>query len=109
MMDSNPQGRYLGKVVGGSLGRGIEVRLDPSAPVEEMALGQHVVIQGQIRRFFGIITDITLESSDDSIKTNPISLHTRRGSAVLCLWVSGRSVCVVAISNSSKIPGTQLH
>ena len=73
-LNTSPQGRYLGSVVGGSLSRGIEVRLDPSAPVEEMALGQHVVIQGQSRRFFGIITDITLETSDDSIRTNPPDL-----------------------------------
>ena len=61
-------------VVGGSLSRGVEVRLDSQAPVEEMALGQHVVIQGQSRRFFGVITDITLESSDDSIRANPPDL-----------------------------------
>ncbi|MDA0988639.1 MAG: ATP-binding protein [Chloroflexi bacterium] len=71
---TNPHGRYLGNVVGGSLNRGIEVRLDPQVPVEEMALGQHVVIQGQSRRFFGIITDITLETSDDSVRANPPDL-----------------------------------
>jgi DNA helicase HerA-like ATPase len=74
MTEQSPQGRYLGNVVGGSLNRGIEVRLDPQAPVEEMALGQHVVIQGQSRRFFGIITDIALETSDDSVRANPPDL-----------------------------------
>jgi len=73
-LNTSPEGRYLGVVVGGSLSRGIEVRLDPQAPVEEMALGQHVVIQGQSRRFFGIITDISLETSDDSIRANPPDL-----------------------------------
>ncbi|MBF8267948.1 MAG: hypothetical protein HW388_1456 [Dehalococcoidia bacterium] len=74
MTDSHPQGKHLGIVVGGSLSQGVEVRLDPSAPVEEMALGQHVVIQGQSRRFFGVITDITLESSDDTLKASPPDL-----------------------------------
>ena len=74
MTDSHPQGDYLGVVIGGSLSRGVEVRLDAKAPVEDMALGQHVVIQGQSNRFFGVITEITLESSDDTIKANPPDL-----------------------------------
>ncbi len=53
------------------------MRLNPDAPVEEVALGQHVVIQGQSRRFFGIITDITLETSDNSVRANPPDLSNQ--------------------------------
>jgi DNA helicase HerA-like ATPase len=74
MTDSYPNGKYLGTVVGGSLSRGVEVRLDHTASVEDMALGQHVVIQGQSNRFFGVTTEITLESSDDTIRANPPDL-----------------------------------
>ena len=71
MTEPSGAGRYLGVVVGGSMSRGIDVRLSPEAPVEEMAMGQHVVIQGQSRRFFGVVTDVALEWSDESIRTNP--------------------------------------
>lgn len=70
MTGSNPHGRYLGVVVGGSFSQGVEVRLDSQANVEEISITHPVVIQGQNRLFFGVITDITLESSDDYIKTN---------------------------------------
>ena len=73
-MDSRSSGKYLGMVVGGSLSRGVDVRLDTEAQVEEMALGQHVVIHGKSRRFFGVITDIALESSDESLRGSPPDL-----------------------------------
>ncbi len=70
-MEREAAGRYLGVVIGGSMARGVDVRLSSGAAVEEMALGQHVVIQGQSRRFYGVVTDIALEWSDDAIRTNP--------------------------------------
>ena len=73
-MDSRSSGKYLGMVVGGSLSRGVDVRLDTQAQVEEMALGQHVVIHGKSRRFFGVITDVALESSDESLRGSPPDL-----------------------------------
>ncbi len=73
-MDSRNSGKYLGMVVGGSLSRGVDVRLDTQAQVEEMALGQHVVIHGKSRRFFGVITDVALESSDESLRGSPPDL-----------------------------------
>ena len=71
MTDRESAGRYLGVVVGGSMSRGVDVRLSADAPVEEMALGQHVVIQGRSRRFFSVVTDIVLEWSDESVRANP--------------------------------------
>jgi DNA helicase HerA-like ATPase len=56
--------RRLGIVVGGSLGRGLDVRLDPGASVEETKAGTFVTVQGGWYRFFGIITDLSLESAD---------------------------------------------
>jgi DNA helicase HerA-like ATPase len=71
MTINNPAGNYLGLVIGGSLNQGVEVLLDAKTHIEEIAGGQPVVIQGKNLRFFGIITNITLQSSDQSIKTNP--------------------------------------
>ena len=69
MNDSN--GAFMGTVIGGSLNRGIEVRLDPSFPVESVKVGGFVAIQGQAQRFFGIISDVTLETADASLRGMP--------------------------------------
>jgi len=50
----------LGIVVSGSLEKGLEVRLDSSVSIEDMVVGRYVTIEGSKRRFFGMITDITL-------------------------------------------------
>ena len=69
MNDRN--GAFMGTVIGGSLNRGIEVRLDPSFPVESVKVGGFVAIQGQSQRFFGIVSDVTLETADASLRGMP--------------------------------------
>lgn len=54
----------LGLVVGGSLLRGLEVRLDAPGAVEEAKVGTFVTVQGALNRFFGIVTDLRLDSTD---------------------------------------------
>jgi DNA helicase HerA-like ATPase len=61
----------LGIVVTGSLNKGVEVRLDSTASVEDMAVGRYVTIQGQKRRFFGMITDVSLGVIDETITQTP--------------------------------------
>ncbi|MDP2729904.1 MAG: ATP-binding protein [Dehalococcoidales bacterium] len=61
----------LGIVVAGSLDRGVEVRLDSSASVEEMVVGRYVTIEGEKRRFFGMITDISLGVTDQILAQTP--------------------------------------
>jgi len=61
----------LGIIVTGSLNKGAEVRLDSSASVEDMAVGRYVTIQGHKRRFFGMITDVSLGVIDESITQTP--------------------------------------
>ena len=68
---SLPQGRCVGTVVEGSATRGIQVRLDASASVEDVKVGTFVTIQGQSLRFFGVVTDIGLGATDADIKHNP--------------------------------------
>ena len=62
---------HLGIVVSGSLTGGVEVRLDSSASVEEMAVGRYVTIEGEKRRFFGMVTDISLGATNEQITRNP--------------------------------------
>jgi DNA helicase HerA-like ATPase len=61
----------LGIVVSGSLNRGVEVRLDSSASVEDMAVGHYVTIEGQKQRFFGMITDVSLGVIDQKLTLTP--------------------------------------
>ena len=65
----------LGIVTSGSLNKGVEVRLDSQASVEDMAVGRYVTIKGQKQRFFGMITDISLGVIDPKLTlTHPTSL-----------------------------------
>ena len=61
----------LGIVVSGSLNKGVEVRLDSSASVEDMAVGRYVTIEGQRQRFFGMITDVSLGVIDQKLTLTP--------------------------------------
>ncbi|MFC1965285.1 HAS-barrel domain-containing protein, partial [Chloroflexota bacterium] len=61
----------LGIVVSGSLDRGVEVRLDGSISVEDMAVGRYVTIEGQKRRFFSMITDVSLGVTDQQLTIAP--------------------------------------
>ena len=61
----------LGRVVGGSFSEGLTVKLDGSAPIEDMAVGRYTVIQGGSKRFFGMVTDVSLESSDARLSAFP--------------------------------------
>ena len=61
----------LGIVVSGSLNKGVEVKLDSSASVEDMAVGRYVTIEGQKRRFFGMITDVSLGVTDQKLALTP--------------------------------------
>jgi len=69
--EGNAPGQRLGIVVGGSLTRGMEVKLDSATPIEEMAVGRYVVIEGQKSRFFGMITDVSLGAIDQQITVTP--------------------------------------
>ena len=64
--------RLLGQVVGGSLSRGLDVRLDGfDASAEDVAVGSFVTIQGRRQRYFAVVTDIELRAVDDSVRHFP--------------------------------------
>ena len=71
-LDVTTDARRLGIVVGGSLSKGLDVKLDRTAVVEGMAVGRYVVVRGQTgRRFFSIITDVALDSNNPAIEKTP--------------------------------------
>ncbi len=68
---SQENNERLGIVVSGSLNKGVEVKLDSSASVEDMVVGRYVTIEGQKRRFFGMITDVSLGVIDQKLTLTP--------------------------------------
>ncbi|MCH8989316.1 MAG: ATP-binding protein [Chloroflexi bacterium] len=65
-------GQPLGMVIEGSVANGVEVRLDPGVSVEQVKVGTFVTIQGTDNRFFGVVTDVGLGSTDPRLKYTPL-------------------------------------
>ncbi len=65
------QERTLGVVISGSLNKGLEAKLDAGTSVEDISVGSYVTIEGGKRRFFGMITDIALEATDNQMVASP--------------------------------------
>ncbi|MGD9115577.1 MAG: ATP-binding protein [Dehalococcoidia bacterium] len=65
------ENQRLGIVVSGSLGKGVEVKLDSAASIEDMAVGRFVTIEGQKRRFFGMISEVSLGMTDPRLSLTP--------------------------------------
>jgi len=63
--------RRLGKVVSGALSAGLEVKLDRDRALEDLAVGRYVVIRSAGRIFFGMITDIALDSANPAFEKSP--------------------------------------
>ncbi len=61
----------LGVVVGGSLSKGLVIKLDSGQSVEELAVGRYIVVHGHQRRFFCMITDVVLDSTNPDIQNAP--------------------------------------
>ena len=73
--------RRLGVVVGGSLSRGLDVRLDGAseASLEDVAVGSFVTIVGRRQRYFAVVTDLELRTVDDSVRHFPPGGSTYSG------------------------------
>jgi DNA helicase HerA-like ATPase len=62
----------LGIIVGGSLSKGLEVKLAPQTVIEGLAVGRYVVVHGKTgRRFFSIVSDIALDTTNPLIEKTP--------------------------------------
>jgi len=71
MTDNEKQDIKLGTVISGSLTQGVQVKLDAAKSVEDIAVGRYVAITGQKKRFFGMITDVSLEAVDPRAMVMP--------------------------------------
>ena len=69
----------LGVVVGGSLSKGLVVKLDREQTIEELAVGRYVVVPRRTtvpKRFFCMLTDIVLNSTNPGIQNHPPEFST---------------------------------
>ena len=63
----------LGVITHGSLGQGVEMKLDPARPVESVRAGKFVVVEGSDFDFFSMLTDLRIEAANENILLNPPS------------------------------------
>ena len=70
-LTSDEVGGRLGMVVSGSLTEGVQVKLDPDSSVEAVKVGTFVTLQGERMRFFGVVTDVSLGSTDATLSASP--------------------------------------
>ena len=68
---SDEESRRLGIVVSGSLTEGVEVKLDPGTSVEDVKVGRYITVEGQAMRFFGVVTNVSLASTDPNLSRTP--------------------------------------
>lgn len=64
-------GSHVGIIVQGSLSEGLTAKLARADAVEEMRVGKFVVIEGQLHRYFSLITDIELHLTDQRLLADP--------------------------------------
>ena len=60
----DPNRKPIGMVIGGSVTRGLDIRLQSNQDDEEVQVGNLVTVQSRQGRFFGTVTDIELVSAD---------------------------------------------
>ena len=100
----------LGLVVDGSLGQGVEVRLDPATSVEEVKVGTFVTLQGEKLRFFGVVTDVKLGAASPGLKynlpdvSNPFIAEVVGGTAVFGTIAVLPSLTMPAVLGDSDSP-----
>src|SRR5512136_2551690 len=66
-----PTQKRLGIVVAGSLSKGLDIKLDRDARIEDTAVGRYVVVQSSGHKFFSLITDVALDSTNPLIEKTP--------------------------------------
>tara|TARA_B100001123_G_scaffold87901_2_gene100936 strand:- start:1322 stop:2977 length:1656 start_codon:yes stop_codon:yes gene_type:complete len=61
----------LGMVLAGSLTEGVRIKLASNVSTEQIKVGTFVSIRGELMRFFGVVTDVSLDSMDSSLTSIP--------------------------------------
>jgi DNA helicase HerA-like ATPase len=62
---------FLGVITAGSLAKGLQARIRTRLPLETIQTGQFVTIEAEGVRFFGLLTDVTLGATSQSVLLDP--------------------------------------
>lgn len=57
----------IGQIISGSFSKGLELKLINSCDIENIKIGEFVIIEGNKTRFFAMITDIKLGTSNEKL------------------------------------------
>ena len=69
-LDTSARAR-VGVLTHGSLGQGVEMKLDPARSVESVRAGTFVVVEGETFDFFSLITDLRIDAANEGILLRP--------------------------------------
>ena len=61
----------VGVLTHGSLGAGVEMKLNPARSVESVRAGTFVVVEGEAFDFFSLITDVRIDAANEGILLHP--------------------------------------
>ena len=73
-MSANNNIQPIGRVVGGSLSKNLQIRLEPSTSVEDITVGTYLTISGSKARILGIVVDISIGFTDSNVESNSLNL-----------------------------------
>jgi uncharacterized protein len=68
---SKKRSNHLGIITQGSLSQGLEMKLDSQTSVEDLRVGRFVVVEGKRTRFFSMLTDVSLSTTNQQILNDP--------------------------------------
>ncbi len=71
LLSNGSQRARVGVITHGSLGQGVEMKLDPARSVESVRAGTFVVIEGETFDFFSLITDLRIDAANEGILLRP--------------------------------------
>src|SRR5215210_1919826 len=74
--------KFLGVITAGSMAKGLQARIRTLTPLERIQTGQFVAVECEGVRFFGLLTDVTLGATSDSVLLDP-PYHDDGASALL--------------------------
>lgn len=83
MTSEHPIRNKIGTIIGGSFERGLQVKLDTSVITEELPVDSFAIIQGTATVYFGMVTNITIESAANPIQWSALDITNRSVSELL--------------------------
>jgi DNA helicase HerA-like ATPase len=63
--------QHLGAIISGSLSKGLELKLDPSVPLESLRAGMFAIAAGEKYDFFSMVTDLELRATTTEALEGP--------------------------------------